>query len=83
MHVRKWPLWPETIRGLMKRQSAFKLQTDFVKPKGYGCNEAGELAAITQAGSWAFRRRKAPLALLALIAVVVLAAVGVAESTLG
>ncbi len=41
--------------------------------------EAGELAAITQAGGRAFRRRKAPLALLALIAVVVLAAVGLAE----
>ena len=49
-------------------------------PEGFArLTEAGELAAITQAGGRAFRRRKAPLALLALIAVVVLAAVGVAE----
>lgn len=49
-------------------------------PEGFArLTEAGELAAITQAGGRAFRRRKAPLALLALIAVVVLAAVGLAE----
>ncbi|MBB4305596.1 di/tricarboxylate transporter [Rhodobium orientis] len=41
--------------------------------------EAGDLAAITQAGGRAFRRRKAPLVLLALIAVVALAVAGIAE----
>ncbi|WP_246225919.1 SLC13 family permease [Chelativorans xinjiangense] len=49
-------------------------------PEGFArLTEAGDLAAITQAGGRAFRRRKAPLALLALIAVVGLAAVGLAE----
>ena len=49
-------------------------------PEGFvRLTEAGDLAAITQAGGRAFRRRKAPLALLALVAVVVLAAVGLAE----
>ena len=41
--------------------------------------EAGDLAAITAAGGRAFRRGKAPLALLALFSVVVLAATGIAE----
>lgn len=41
--------------------------------------EAGDLAAVTQAGGRAFRRGKAPLALFALIAVVSLAAAGIAE----
>ena len=41
--------------------------------------QAGDLAAITQAGGRAYRRQKAPMALLALIAVMGLAALGVAE----
>lgn len=49
-------------------------------PEGFArLTEAGDLAAITQAGGRAFRRRKAPLVLLALIAVVALAAAGLAE----
>lgn len=49
-------------------------------PEGFArLTEAGDLAAITEAGGRAFRRRKAPLALLALISVVLLAAVGVAD----
>ncbi|TMV06570.1 SLC13 family permease [Ruegeria sediminis] len=41
--------------------------------------EAGDLAAITGAGGRAFRRGKAPLALIALFSVVALAATGIAE----
>ncbi|WP_233494628.1 SLC13 family permease [Ruegeria sp. A3M17] len=41
--------------------------------------EAGDLAAITDAGGRAFRREKAPLALLARCVVVVLAAARIAE----
>ena len=41
--------------------------------------EAGDLAAITDAGGRAFRRGKAPLALLALISVLALAAAGIAD----
>ncbi|MDF0601899.1 SLC13 family permease [Psychromarinibacter sp. C21-152] len=49
-------------------------------PEGFArLTEAGDLAAITQTGGRAFRRRKAPIAMLALIAVVALAAVGLAE----
>lgn len=44
--------------------------------------EAGDLAAVTIAGGRAFRRRKAPLALLALLGAVVLAAVGAAPISL-
>lgn len=44
--------------------------------------QAGDLAAITQASARAYRRQKAPLALLALIAVMGLAALGVAEISL-
>ncbi|MBB3713388.1 di/tricarboxylate transporter [Limimaricola variabilis] len=44
--------------------------------------QAGDLAAITQASARAYRRQKAPLALLALIAVMSLAALGVAEISL-
>ena len=48
-------------------------------PEGFArMTEVGDLAAITLPGGRAFRRRKAPLALLALIAVVVLAAAGLA-----
>ena len=48
--------------------------------EGYAAlTEAGDLAAITQTGSRAFRRRRAPIALTALLAVVLLAALGVAE----
>ena len=48
--------------------------------EGYAAlTEAGDLAAITQTGSRAFRRRRAPIALTALLAVVFLAALGVAE----
>jgi di/tricarboxylate transporter len=49
-------------------------------PEGFArLTDKGDLAAITLPGGRAFRRRKAPLTLLALIAVVVLAAVGLAE----
>ena len=41
--------------------------------------QAGDLAAITQAGGRAYRRQKAPLALMALVAVMGLAALGLAE----
>ncbi len=41
--------------------------------------QAGDLASVTQAGGRAYRRHKAPLALLALLSVVVLAALGMAE----
>ena len=41
--------------------------------------QAGDLAAITQAGGRAYRRQKAPLALRALIAVMGLAALGLAD----
>ncbi|SDY48622.1 SLC13 family permease [Citreimonas salinaria] len=42
-------------------------------------NRAGDLAAITQANGRAYRRQKAPLALLTLVAVMGLAALGIAE----
>lgn len=49
-------------------------------PEGFArMTEAGDLAAITQAGGRAFRRGKAPLVLLALVAVVALAAAGMAQ----
>ena len=49
-------------------------------PAGFArLTDEGDLAAITLPGGRAFRRRKAPLSLLALIAVVVLAAMGLAE----
>lgn len=41
--------------------------------------QAGDLAAISQAGGRAYRRQKAPLALLALVVVLGLAALGIAE----
>lgn len=49
-------------------------------PEGFArLTEAGDLAAITDAGGRAFRRGKAPLALLALFSVVALAATGITE----
>ena len=48
--------------------------------EGYAAlTAAGDLAAITQTGSRAFRRRRAPIALTAVLAVILLAALGVAE----
>lgn len=49
-------------------------------PEGFArLTEAGDLAAITPAAGRAFRRRKAPIAMMALISVVVLAATGAAD----
>ncbi len=49
-------------------------------PEGFArLTEAGDLAAITPAAGRAFRRRKAPIAMMALISVVALAATGAAD----
>ena len=49
-------------------------------PEGFArLTEAGDLAAITPAAGRAFRRRKAPIAMMALISVVALAAIGAAD----
>ena len=70
-------LGPDLSTGLLRPADKLLLEGT---PEGFArMSEAGDLAAITQAGGRAFRRRKAPLVLFALIAVVALAAAGIAE----
>ncbi|MCU9848956.1 SLC13 family permease [Defluviimonas sp. WL0024] len=70
-------LGPDLSTALLRPADTLLLEGT---PEGFArLTEAGDLAAITDAGGRAFRRRKAPLALLALFSVVALAAAGIAE----
>ncbi|WP_298938064.1 SLC13 family permease [uncultured Ruegeria sp.] len=70
-------LGPDLSTALLRPADTLLLEGT---PEGFArMTEAGDLAAITDAGGRAFRRGKAPLALFALFAVVALAAVGFAE----
>ncbi|GAA6160174.1 SLC13 family permease [Ruegeria sp. HU-ET01832] len=70
-------LGPDLSTALLRPADTLLLEGT---PEGFArMTEAGDLAAITDAGGRAFRRGKAPLALFALFAVVALAAAGLAE----
>lgn len=70
-------LGPDLSTALLRPADTLLLEGT---PEGFArLTEAGDLAAITDAGGRAFRRGKAPLALFALFGVVALAAAGFAE----
>ncbi|MCV2874561.1 SLC13 family permease [Defluviimonas sp. WL0050] len=70
-------LGPDLSTALLRPADTLLLEGT---PEGFArLTEAGDLAAISDAGGRAFRRRKAPLALFALFSVVALAAAGIAE----
>lgn len=71
------PLGPDLSTTLLRPADKLLLEGT---PQGFArLSEAGDLAAISETGGRAFRRGKAPLALIALVAVVALAGIGFAD----